>query len=433
MNIAMSLRMRGPVGSVARTATVLSRFGATASAMTRRLDRYQAITSRHGWQPTWPTTACVLARRPDVLRDYVARGAELALHGLVHSDHAIQDERQQRESIARAVDIFERAGVPAVGFRGPYLRYNQATLTALRALGLGYHSSQAMVFPLLDDEAARAKPNYLRALALYGARDARTHAVTPKMRDGLVDIPLVVPDDEILVERLGFDEAATIAAWVHILDLTWERGELFTVQLHPERVPEIGEALGAVLADARRRRPKVWAARLDEIASWWRRRSGFDIRVARLGEGRYAVQVDADADATILTRGLAPTDSRWSGRDSLCEQRAFTIDSVRMPVVGVSRRSPTAVRGFLTEEGFPVEIADDREAFGAYVDVDEMWSESEVLSAVEAGPGPLVRIWRWPNGARSALAVTGDIDALTLQDFALRFWETRASLVRWPS
>jgi len=28
---------------------------------------------------------------------------------------------------------------------------------------------------------------------------------------------------------------------------------------------------------------------------------------------------------------------------------------------------------------------------------------------------------------RSALAVTGDIDALTLRDFLLRSWETRAS------
>jgi hypothetical protein len=433
MNVAMSLRARGPVGSAARTATVLSRFGPTTAAMSRRLDRYQALTSAHGLQPTWPTTACVLARHPDLLRGYVERGAELALHGLVHGDHAVQDERQQRESIARALDIFDRGGVRAVGFRGPYLRYNEATLAAIRALGLSYHSSQAVFFPLLDDHAARARPSYLRALALYGARDARALAVTPKLRDGLVDIPLVVPDDEILVERLNVDGPTAAAAWVHILDLTYGRGELFTVQLHPERVWEVGPALDVVLAEARRRQPSIWSARLDEIATWWRRRSRFAVRVTRLEECRFSVHVDADDDATILTRGFGTTDGEWSGRYSLARQKDFEIDSTRVPAVGVSRRSPPEVIAFLTEEGFPVEVSDDRESYGAYVDADAAdWTEAGVLSVIDAGPGPLVRIWRWPHGARSAISVSGDIDALTLQDFALRFWETRSSLVRWP-
>jgi peptidoglycan/xylan/chitin deacetylase (PgdA/CDA1 family) len=432
MNVAMSLRARGPIGSAARTATVLSHFGLTPANMARRLDRYQAIASQHGLQPTWPATACVLARNPELLRGYVERGAEIALHGLVHGDHAMQDEREQRESITRSVEIFERAGFRPVGFRGPYLRYNEATLSVLRELGL-YHSSQAVVFPLINERAARVNPSYLRALALYSVRDANDLSVIPRLRDGLVDIPLVVPDDEILVERLGYGEAAAADAWIHILDLTHARGELFTVQLHPERVEELGDVLATVLTEARRRRPHVWTARLDEISSWWRRRSRFSVRATRLGECRYAVHVDADDDATILTRGLPTTDGHWSGREALTRRRDFEVESLRVPVVGVSRRSPRDVLAFLADEGFPVETSDDADVYGAHVDVaDRTWSESSVLRTIEAGPGPLVRIWRWPNGARSAIAVTGDIDALTLQDFALRFWETRSSLVRPP-
>jgi hypothetical protein len=84
------------------------------------------------------------------------------------------------------------------------------------------------------------------------------------------------------------------------------------------------------------------------------------------------------------------------------------------------------VREFLAEEGFPHESSDDGAAYGAHVDVkDADWSESDVLGAIEAASGPLVRLWRWPQGARSALAVTGDVDALTLRDFVLRSWETR--------
>jgi hypothetical protein len=87
-----------------------------------------------------------------------------------------------------------------------------------------------------------------------------------------------------------------------------------------------------------------------------------------------------------------------------------------------------AVRHFLAEEGFPIEISEDQSAYGALVDADPAtWTEAEVLAQIDAAPGPLVRTWRWPNAARSALAVTGDIDALTLFDFAVRSWETRAA------
>ncbi len=36
---------------------------------------------------------------------------------------------------------------------------------------------------------------------------------------------------------------------------------------------------------------------------------------------------------------------------------------------------------------------------------------------------PLVYFGCWPNGARAALSITGDIDSLTIQDFFLRIRE----------
>src|SRR6266404_5012980 len=106
MSLVMSLRSRGAAGSASRTAKVLSRFGATAAAMSRRLDRYEKIASDHGTLPTWPTTACVFQRHPDLLRRYAERGIELALHGLVHGDHAAVDRERQHTTIARAIQLF---------------------------------------------------------------------------------------------------------------------------------------------------------------------------------------------------------------------------------------------------------------------------------------------------------------------------------------
>ena len=427
MSLAMSLRARGRAASAARAGKVLSRFGITADAMIRRLDRYDAITGKLGIRPTWPTTASVLARHPNVLRRYSDRGIELALHGLVHGDHALLDERQQRVVIAGAANVFERNGLKPTGFRGPYLRYNPATLAALRALGLRYHSSQAVSFPLCaDPEPARAGA-YELALELYAARDARRIAVTPKMQDGLVDIPVAIPDDETMVERLRLAGDGAARQWFSMLEATYGRGELFTLQLHPERICELGSALEATLTEARRRRPQILVATLDELALWWSRRSRFSLSVTRSGGCRFRVRLDADDDATLLVRGLEVPRTAWYGADAVSRDRDFQVEGARAPIVGVSRRSPPDVQRLLREEGLPFEVAEDAAAYGAYVDVTtDRWTESDVLDAIDRSSGPLVRLWRWPREARSALAVSGDIDALTLFDFAVRSWETRS-------
>jgi hypothetical protein len=116
----------------------------------------------------------------------------------------------------------------------------------------------------------------------------------------------------------------------------------------------------------------------------------------------------------------------WHGLDRLAEVPGFEVEAARKPVVGLSPRTTTVMREFVREEGFVVEVSEDRERFGAYLDLppDEI-SEMGILAHLESAPGPLVRLWRWPAGARSALALTGDIDSITLQDFALRLWETR--------
>jgi hypothetical protein len=83
------------------------------------------------------------------------------------------------------------------------------------------------------------------------------------------------------------------------------------------------------------------------------------------------------------------------------------------------------VLAFLAEEGFPAERGEDPSRYGAWVDVAGEMDEKRILATIESSGGPLVRLARWPAGARSALSVTGDIDCMTLQDFALRLWETR--------
>ncbi len=423
------MRHRGAGGAAARARSIVSRFGVTASPMEDRLRRFDELTAQFGVRPSWAITACILDRNRRAIRRFAERGVEFAIHGLVHDDHSLRSADEQRASIARAAELFRAAGVPFRGFRCPFLRGNAATDQVVRDLGMLYHSTQPVVFdtaPALGEREAEAFGRTLRHL-YSSAVDADRIAVRPALRAGVVHIPVALPDDEIMVERLRLNDAQQSAVWLATLDATWREGELFTVQLHPERTDECAAALAATLAAARARRPAVWIATLERIAEWWRRRGQTRLEVMPLEEdGRYRVRMEGDPQATLLVRGLPGVNTiPWYGEDRICPAWEFEVASGRKPVVGVSPRTPSSVLAFLSEEGFPAERGEDPDRFGAWVDDDGGTDEKRILAAVEASRGPLVRLGRWPAGARSALSITGDIDCMTLQDFALRLWETR--------
>jgi hypothetical protein len=252
--------------------------------------------------------------------------------------------------------------------------------------------------------------------------------VRPREVGGLVQIPVAVPDDEIMVDRLRLDEAVQATVWRAILDRTYARDELFTIQLHPERIFRSGYALDAILAEARRRTPRMWLATLDEIASWWLARRDVRLRVSCVSVDRYQVEVTGDPRATVIGSNLIDTHAvAWWEREQVIQAPRVEITSARKPVVGISSRTPAAVLEFLAEEGFVCELTADPNTVGAYVDVAGGWQETTLLEALDDAPGPLVRLARWPDAARGAVAVTGDVDSITLQDFAARLYETSES------
>ncbi|HEX5869239.1 MAG TPA: polysaccharide deacetylase family protein [Longimicrobium sp.] len=428
MGVFSSMRHRGAGGAAARARSIVARFGITAGPMEERLRRFDELTAEFGVRPSWAIPACILDRNRRVMLRFAERGVEFAIHGLVHDDHSLRSLDEQRASIARAAEVFRAAGVPYRGFRGPFLRGNSATDQVVRDLGMLYHSTQPVVFPTAAGLGTREEEAFRRTLRhLYsGSVDADTVAVRPSLRGGVIHIPVALPDDEIMVERLRLDRAQQSAVWLATLDATWRRGELFTVQLHAERTDECAAALAATLAEARARRPAVWIATLERIAEWWRRRAQTRLEVMPLEDGRYRVRMEGDPAATLLVRRLPGVDAEpWHGADGVARAAEFEVAAERKPVVGVSARTPASVLGFLAEEGFPAERGEDPARFGAWVDVEGDASEKQILALVESSRGPLVRLGRWPAGARSALSVTGDIDCMTIQDFALRLWETR--------
>jgi len=269
---------------------------------------------------------------------------------------------------------------------------------------------------------------YRRALGFYGAQSAADYPALPRLVDNLVRIPYCLPDDEALANRLQLTDAEPMTEiWLELLRRTYESGELFTLGLHPERIALCEGALRDVLSRARSLSPTVWIARLDEIANWWRKRAETTYQVAKetgLSTNAFRLTVDGPPGTTILARSVtveALTEPRTNGyRRVLSSDFVFRAD--KPPFIGLPPDSPSALISFLQQQGYLVESGADAQSCGVYLDRTNFTREDArpLLKQMERGTWPLLRLARWPDGAQSALSITGDIDALTLWDYVLR-------------
>lgn len=420
--------LSGPRNLLRRTGIILWRYGVTTRQMDRALAALTDVLDEFQCGATLPVPAAVLARHPGVLEKYQHRNVELAVHGYTHVDHSQLAPVEQARRLTDARLIHLSRGAPGLGFRGPYLRWNEDTLAALRAAGFLYEGSQALAWDVVGDLDT---PEYRHVLGFYGAVSARDYPALPRLDDGLVRIPYCLPDDEALVDRLRLRPGEAMnRVWLEMLGRTHAQGELFTLGLHPERTGVCREGLVATLRKARTLSPGVWIARLDEIARWWVARSQAVVRVAEgeraAGGSRvYHLDVAGPAGVVVLVRGarvLTPTTA-WDGEYLLAVGTRVSVQADRRPLIGVSRSSPPSLVSFLRQQGYVVESADERAAYALFLDRPRFAPEDErgLLVELESAACPLVRLGRWPNGARSALCVTGDVDALTAWDYGLRF------------
>jgi len=425
-SLAVALRGKGVRKLVERSTRIVSRYGLTVDRLAHELQLFATLAGEFQARPSFPITTVVLARHLNLIRRWHAAGVEFAIHGYRHVDYSTLPVEHQITHVRAAQAAFAQAGLTARGFRAPYLRFNPVTLGAIQGQGLSYDASPALAWPVSN---GRNTPAYQRVLEFFGARSTNEQPAVPWIEDDLVRIPYSLPDDESLIERLGMTTSEAMSGlWLGVLQLSHARGELFTLGLHPERTSLCLEALRAVLAAASAMRPTVWLARLDEIADWWRERRVAQLNVWADGAGSFRVHYSGPIGTTLLMRGATARIATLPWADGYARVTAspgesFNIESIHSPLLGLAPDTAPAAVEFLRQQGYVVEI-NPRPQTGVYLQGLRDFADEDrlpLLARIEASDGPLLRFGRWPNGTRSALALTGDIDALTIWDYGLRF------------
>ncbi len=282
---------KGWPGKLRRAAVLPTRYGLGAEPFRRRLE--DMVSDLHSLEitPTIPVTARTLARHPELVRDL--KGAEVAVHGYHHTAYTSLEESEQSADLAAARDFFADISIPATGFRAPYLRLAPQTLSLLSQHGFTYDSS----VPRLADKQEPWPDSLRNAIMMrYGISALNAHA--PFVDSQVVEIPVCLPDDEVLVDGVGLYNPNSIGRiFSAMLEGAEATHSLLVMQIHPERYHICERPLREALRAAADK--GAWIAPLQDIA---RRIASSESKPPQWPRGSpFALAVTGDLDAAALS------------------------------------------------------------------------------------------------------------------------------------
>lgn len=141
----------------------------------RNVDRILAMLAQQGTHATFFTLGWVAERYPQLVRQIVDQGHELASHGYGHERASDLSPQAFRDDIVRAKHLLEDIGGVAVqGYRAPSFSIGAGNLWAFDTLQEAGYRYSSSIYPIKHDH--------------YGMPDAPrfAHAVA----DGLIEIPV---------------------------------------------------------------------------------------------------------------------------------------------------------------------------------------------------------------------------------------------------
>lgn len=142
----------------------------------RNTDRVLEVFQECGTRATFFVLGWVAERYPELIRNIVAQGHELASHGYEHVRVIHQDRETFREDITRTKKILEDiGGVEVLGYRAASYSINKENLWALDELKNAGYEYSSSIYPVKHD--------------LYGIPDAPRFAFRYN-GDGILEIPI---------------------------------------------------------------------------------------------------------------------------------------------------------------------------------------------------------------------------------------------------
>ncbi len=425
MNLRKWFTDRGLKFVVKRGSILLDRYGITTGKAMARIGDTVTTLARYGAYPTFFTPGIIVKAHTQFIKGLQEREAEIAVHSYQHLDLSAMSLEKAHIQLNRALAVFKNNGIGAHGFRCPYLSWSDELLASIPVRVFGYSSNRAVWLDVPRLHQTQGQSLIFNALQrFYHPESSAEHICLPHTCSNMIEIPVCVPDDLQLHDGLDLDANGISQVWIEMLHQTYVRGELFNLIFHPELGSVCNQSFEGLLQSAAQLVPAVWIAKLCEINDWWREKSNFGMEIIS-GEKNLKLKFNCSSRATILVRGLdnLAAGQAWDGTYSWLNSYELDVPSIPRPFIGLASSVPGPTASFLREQGYILDSSQDAKHCQIYLDeavLASLTTEVQIIDYIEASAGPLVRYGRWPNGARSALSITGDLDALSLVDYATR-------------
>jgi hypothetical protein len=424
--IRFVMHSKGVAGVIPRLGMLLARFDIGGKKMKTAVAGINELGAKYGFRPAMIVPAVVLKRCRALLQYASDSNLEFAIHGHTHKNHRPWSLEKQKEEIEKAKRVFDDLGVPYCGFRAPYLSCNSDTDDALEQAGILWNSDQAIMWPHDTGEPAAEGYALNEAIEfLYSPADASQTLALPRMHGDMVCIPLVLPDDEILVDRVGIQDPDRITKiWLDVLSQAHAQGAVFVLQYHPERFIFCQKSMEALLAYMARAGKRFWVTDMCEIARWWKARNAFGFSISQCPDDAFEVVCSCSDRAVILVHNGPGESVPFHGKYRRITETCFRLETEGIkPCIGISPLCTPALQVFIKELGFAYELADTDSGYGIFFNESDTYTEEgeiEILDRIEQSNRPLVRYWPWPDGYESAFTTSHDLDCVTLSDFVYR-------------
>ncbi len=429
MNLGAWYKKRGVRFIAERALKLNERYGPGPEKAIKRIECCVSALAEYNCYPTFAVPGIVVRRNLPFIRSLQDRGIEIAVHGYNHVDLKVYPPEHACRQLLQAAELFRAGGLQVHGFRCPYLSATDELVQAVPAGIFEYSSNRAIEWPVCHSPGAPSELLFQKIQEFYVPSSAETDISVPWNEKNLVEIPVCVPDDLQLHDGLGQCQDDISQVWSDLLRQIHRRGELFNLMFHPELASFCELPFVSVLKEIPSLRPAVWIAQLRDIASWWKEKSRFRVEIAD-DKDLLRIAFICSERATILARELSALNgSFWDGHYQRMQGCEFTLPAHPRPFVGLSPQAPAETVTFLREQGYLVETGERATDCGIYIDertLAGLTNHVQLINHIEGAAGPLIRFWRWPNGYKSAVTITGDLDALSLLDYAARL------LVRSP-
>ncbi len=232
-----SLRTKGLTGTIRRFFSLRKRYGFSGKKMKRNLKKYLTILGEDDIPFTMFVPAFVSKKHSGFLRNLNSDLLELGLHGYVHADYREMSRDEIKFHLELSKEIFDQFDMKIDGFRAPYLAWNDELIKELSNV-ITYDSSASYDSGVIDPGVTKYD-KYDMIREYYSPVDE------PKLIEkySVIMIPVWLPDDEILVDRLGMEDQHIGEYWIQMAKKAVSKKTPLVIQLHPERINHCEKAL----------------------------------------------------------------------------------------------------------------------------------------------------------------------------------------------